>query len=63
MQYSVSLQAEGDGFVAECAELGISSRGLSPANALDALRDSIRFNIEFCPCSTVDEGDIELNVH
>lgn len=62
MKYTVKLQESNDGFLAECDELGLSSSGLSATNALDALRNNIRFNLEFCPCSSMEEGDIELDV-
>jgi hypothetical protein len=38
------------------------ARGLSPTNALDALRDEIRYRLELCPCTTVNDDFVELNV-
>lgn len=62
MRYEIHLSA-GDGeYLAECRELGVSSHGLSPSSALDRVRDAIRFQIELCPCSTVNEEEIELDV-
>jgi predicted RNase H-like HicB family nuclease len=62
MIYSINLSS-GDGeYLAECPDMGLSSRGLSPTNALDNLRAAIRYQIELCPCSTVQEEDIELDV-
>ncbi len=62
MRYEVHLSS-GDGeYMADCPELGLNSRGLSPGNALDRIRDAIRFQIELCPCSTVYEEEIELDV-
>jgi len=63
MKYEVMLEgSEGEGYVASCPSLGVSSEGLTPANALDALRANIRFHLEFCPCSTLSEEEIELDV-
>ncbi len=63
MKYAVSVgQGEGGGYVASCAELGISTTGLSAANALDALRDEIRYRIEMCPCTTVGDDYVQLDV-
>lgn len=63
MKYSVTVeQGEGGGYVASCAELGISTTGLSAANALDALRDEIRYRIEMCPCTTVSDDYVQLDV-
>lgn len=36
--------------------------GLSATNALDALRDEIRYRLELCPCTTVNDDYVELNV-
>lgn len=62
MKYTVHIGADGGEFVAECPELGLTSRGFSPANALDQLRENIRFNLEMCPCTTIDESWIDLDV-
>jgi hypothetical protein len=34
--------------------MGLTGRGLSATNALDELRSAIRYQIELCPCSSVD---------
>lgn len=63
MKYSVTLQSgEGGEYVATCAEMGISAQGLSPSNALDALRDEIRYRLEMCPCTSVGEDYVQLDV-
>ncbi len=62
MKYTVNIEADGGEYLAECPELGLSSRGFSPANALDALRENIRFNLEMCPCTSIDESWIEFDV-
>lgn len=63
MRYSVSLsQSEEGGYVATCGELGISASGLSASNALDALRDEIRYRLEMCPCTSVSDDYVQLAV-
>ena len=63
MKFTVTLEASEAGeFFAECAELKLASAGLSPSNALDALRENIRYNLEYCPCTSLDEDGIQLEV-
>ncbi len=63
MKFVASLEAGADGgYVASCDDPQCSGRGLSPANALDALREEIRYRLELCPCTTVDDGFVELDV-
>lgn len=63
MKFDVTVESDDEeGFVAQCEGMGCSARGLSATNALDALRDEIRYRLEFCPCTTVDEDFVELNV-
>lgn len=62
MRFDVTVESGADGFVAECESMDCSARGLSPANALDSLRDEIRYRLELCPCTTVGEDYVELNV-
>jgi hypothetical protein len=56
------VESSSDGFVAECESMDCSAKGLSPTNALDSLRDEIRYRLEFCPCTTVNDDYVELNV-
>jgi predicted RNase H-like HicB family nuclease len=61
--YDVIVEENGEaGFVASCEDPQCSGQGLSPGNALDALREEIRYRIELCPCTTVDDNFVELNV-
>ncbi len=53
--------AEGD-YLASCESPAVQTSGLSPTNALDRLRDEIRYCIELCPCSGVDDDYVELDV-
>ena len=62
MRFDVTVEAGSDGFVAECESLQCSARGLSATNALDSLRDEIRYRLELCPCTTVNDDYVELNV-
>ena len=52
---------EGD-YVASCDDPQASVHGLSPSNALDRLREEIRYRVELCPCSGVDDDYVELQV-
>jgi len=57
------VEASGDGgYVANCEDPQCSGRGLSPASALDALRQEIRYRIEYCPCTGVGDDFVELEV-
>lgn len=63
MKFEATVEAAGDGgYVASCEDPQCSGHGLSPANALDALREEIRYRLELCPCTSVDDGFVELNV-
>ena len=62
MRFDVTVEARSDGFVAECESPQCSAKGLSPTNALDSLRDEIRYRLELCPCTTVDDDYVELNI-
>ena len=62
MRYDVKIESSADGFVATCEDPQCRATGLSPTNALDALRDEIRYRVELCPCTTVDDNFVELNV-
>jgi predicted RNase H-like HicB family nuclease len=63
MQFAVTVESSSDGgYVASCDEPQCSGHGLSPSNALDALREEIRYRLELCPCTTVDDTFVELNV-
>ena len=63
MKFEATVEAGADGgYVASCEDPQCSSHGLSPTNALDALREEIRYRLELCPCTTVDDTFVELNV-
>jgi hypothetical protein len=56
------VESGSDGFVAECESMQCTATGLSATNALDSLRDEIRYRLELCPCTTVDDNYVELNI-
>ena len=60
-QASVEQTSEGD-YVASCSDPFAQARGLSPTNALDKLRNEIRYRIELCPCTGVDDDYVQLQV-
>jgi hypothetical protein len=62
VRFDVTVEQSSDGFSAECESMACIARGLSPTNALDALRDEIRYRLELCPCTTVNDDFVELNV-
>ena len=62
MKFDVTLESSGDGYVASCDDPQCHGHGLSAANALDALRDEIRYRLELCPCTTVGDDFVELVV-
>lgn len=63
MKYEVTLESGEDGrYIAQCEAMSVSAHGLSPANALDALRAEIRYRVELCPCSSVEDDYVELVV-
>lgn len=63
MKYTATLEeGEGGEYTASCEQVGASGHGLSSVAALDALRAEIRYRVELCPCSSVDDDAIELDV-
>jgi hypothetical protein len=61
MKFHARVEAGEQGeYVAYCDAMGASATGLSPSNALDALRDEIRYRVELCPCTSVGDDWIEL---
>ena len=62
MRYDVTIESSSDGYTTVCEDPQCSASGLSSTNALDALREEIRYRLELCPCTTVDDSFVELNV-
>ena len=64
MRFDATVIQEEDGtFVATCAEAGASGHGLSPLAAIEALRAEIRYRVELCPCSSVDDDWVQIDAH
>lgn len=63
MKFRATLAQNTDGeWVAECPELGASASGLSAQSALEALRAEIRYRIELCPCTSVPDDYVDLDL-
>lgn len=63
MKFRARLQQGEQGeWTAECPELQIAVSALSAQNALDTLRAEIRYHVELCPCSSVPDDWVELEV-
>ncbi len=62
MRYDVIIESSADGYTATCEDPQCSATGFSPTTALDSLREEIRYRLELCPCTTVDDSFVELNV-
>ena len=64
MNFHANVEETEDGdYIAYCSDPMASARGLSPANALVHLRDEIRYQIELCPCSGVDDDFVQIQVN
>jgi len=63
VKFQATVEASGDGgYTASCSDPQCTTQGLSPASALDALRQEIRYRIEYCPCTGVGDDFVELEV-
>jgi hypothetical protein len=63
MRFQVTVQPTQQGdYLAECDEIHAQGTGLSATAALDHLRQEIRYRLEYCPCSGIEEDSIELDV-
>jgi hypothetical protein len=64
MLYRARMQREADGaWVASAVELPLCwSRAATREEALQKLRSEIRYRIELCPCSSVDEEFVEVEL-
>ncbi|HVM51204.1 MAG TPA: hypothetical protein VMU04_24455 [Candidatus Acidoferrum sp.] len=63
VRFEATVAADADGgYIASCADPECSGHGLSPTNALDALREEIRYRLELCPCTGVADDYVELDV-
>jgi uncharacterized protein YfdQ (DUF2303 family) len=63
MIFQATLETTEDGdFVASCDDPMAMVRGADAASALEKLRMEIRYRIEWCPCTGVDDDFVELEV-
>jgi hypothetical protein len=54
---------KGDGaVVVTCQSPTCMSRGRTEAEALEKIRAEIRYRIEWCPCTGVDEDYVQLEI-
>ncbi len=63
MDFQARIEATGAGkYVATCSDPEVHVRGLSGASALELLRAEIRYRLEMCLCSSVDDDYVHLRV-
>ena len=63
MKFEATVETGADGgYVASFEDPHCSGHGLSPTNALDSLREEIRYRLELCPCTGVSDDYVELDV-
>ena len=62
MRYKATLSCDSDGCEATSDELDVTVRAASAASALEVLRAEIRYRIEWCPCTGVDDDFVELEL-
>jgi len=63
MFFNARVEATEDGsYQASCSDPMVGARGLSPSSALDQLRGEIRYRLEMCPCSSVDDDYVQLRM-
>ena len=63
MIFHARIEATEDGgYLASCSDPEVSVRGLSPTNALERLGAEIRYRLEMCPCSSVEDDYVQLRV-
>src|SRR5206468_6855144 len=62
-RFRVRVISQRDGYVlATCGSPVCLSRARSEAEALEKIRAEIRYRIEWCPCTGVDEDYVQLEV-
>ena len=63
MRFPAQVEQTDDGdYLASCRDPAVEARGLSPGNALDRLRAELRYWVELCPCSGVEDDYVQLDV-
>ena len=49
-------------FIAYCDDPKCSAGASTRQEALDKIKEELRYLLEFCPCSTLKEGELEIEV-
>ena len=63
VKFEATVEAGADGgYTASCDDPQCSGHGLSLINALDSLREEIRYRLELCPCTGVSDDFVELDI-
>ena len=63
MFFNASIEATEDGsYQASCSDPMVSAWGLTPSSALDQLRGEIRYRLEMCPCSSVADDYVQVQL-
>lgn len=63
MKCSVRIAQVSSGrYIAYCDEPKCSAGAPTRQEALDKIREEIRYRLEYCPCSTLKEGELEIEV-
>lgn len=63
MIFQARLEATEDGgYEASCADPMVSARGLTGSSALQKLREEIRYRVEMCPCSSVEDDYVQVRL-
>lgn len=63
MIFDVQVEVTEDGqYEASCADPAVSMLAATSASALELLRAEIRYRLEMCPCSRVDDDYVQLRV-
>jgi len=61
--FQIRIQQQSDGYVlATCAAPVCLARARSEADALARIRAEIRYRIEWCPCTGVDDDYVQLEI-
>ena len=63
MIFDARIDTTEDGeYLASCSDPQVSARGASWTSALELLRSEIRYRLEMCPCSSVEDDYVQLQV-
>jgi len=60
--FRVRVRKQSDGVVVTCDSPTCMARASTEAEALDKIKKEIRYRIEWCPCTGVDEDYVQVQV-